>query len=166
MTIITHDIIAVCLTVIRNNSGISNKIFSVCENRSLKINWHIAPSAGAKKSPVYWAAQKGSTDLRSPGPRRKDPQISGLLGRAERIHRSPVSWATQKESPDLRSPGPRRKNPHISGLLGRAERIPRSPVSWAVQKGSSDLRSTGPCRKDPQISGLLEPKHPCIRGLP
>ena len=45
MTIITHDIIAVCLTVIRNNSGISNKIFSVCENRSLKINWHITPSA-------------------------------------------------------------------------------------------------------------------------
>ena len=41
MTIITHYIIAVCLTVIRNNSDISNKIFSVCENISLKINWHI-----------------------------------------------------------------------------------------------------------------------------
>ena len=48
MTIITHDIIAVCVTVIRNNSEISNKIFSVCENRSLKINWHITHSAGAK----------------------------------------------------------------------------------------------------------------------
>ena len=48
MTIITHDIIAVCLTVIRNNSDISNKIFSVCENRSLKINWYITHWAGAK----------------------------------------------------------------------------------------------------------------------
>ena len=45
MTIITHDIIAVCLTVIRNNSDFSNKIFSVCENRSLKINWHITHRA-------------------------------------------------------------------------------------------------------------------------
>ena len=50
MTIITHDIIAVCLTVIRNNSGISNKIFCVYENRSLKINWHIMHRSVAKRT--------------------------------------------------------------------------------------------------------------------
>ena len=50
MTIITHYIIAVCLTVIRNNSEISKKIFGVCENRSLKINWHITHSADAKRT--------------------------------------------------------------------------------------------------------------------
>ena len=50
MTIITHDIIAVCLTVIRNNSAISNKIFRVCENRSLKINWHVTHRPGAKRT--------------------------------------------------------------------------------------------------------------------
>ena len=47
MTIITHVIIAVCLTVIRNNSAISNKTLRVCENRSLQINWHIPRRSGA-----------------------------------------------------------------------------------------------------------------------
>ena len=46
MTIITHDIIAVCFTVIRNNSAISNKIFRVCENR----NWHVTYRPGAKRT--------------------------------------------------------------------------------------------------------------------
>ena len=68
MTIITHVIIAVCLTVIRNNSEMSNMTLSFCENRSLKKNWHIAHRQGAIRvaAKPAWKLKLSMADLLTP----------------------------------------------------------------------------------------------------
>ena len=68
MTIITHVIIAVCLTIIRNNSDMSNKTLSFCENGSLKINWHITHRQGAIRvaAKPAWQLKLSMADLLTP----------------------------------------------------------------------------------------------------